>query len=199
MTKIASCEGSDSIPLHFILLDDADYALDERPLTLFVSKKHYSPERRVVEEAHFSSLEEARLYCQERYGLPASATWQDDPVFEQSFSFKYSVTHMGVAQPYLSGSPDGVIAFSVDKEQVLADDGKATPVISICGNREGLRRLAAMLLLCAECESLDPMFHMHLEGRPGVITDLPVTLRSPGYLQWWGDGRTVGEARDGAS
>lgn len=79
-----------------------------------------------------------------------------------------------------------MIAFSKAKEEGLADGGKPAQAISICGNKEGLRRLAAMLLLCAESESLDPELHIHLDGTcPGVVTDLPVTLRSPTYLRWW--------------
>lgn len=96
MMKIASHDGGGDRTLHFILLDDPDYAIDNRPLTLWVSEDHYSPRRRLVEEVHFSSFDEARLHCQQRYGLLQSAAWEDDPTFEQSFTFKYKVTHLGI-------------------------------------------------------------------------------------------------------
>lgn len=183
MTKIARSQSGDGSAVHFVLQDDPDWAIDDRPFTLFVSTQHYSPERKCIDEEHFVSLEEARLYCESKHNLPANTPWEDDPVHTATFSFTYKVTHSGIPQPYICDLPDGIISISRGNEKVSIDD-REVPGITICGNKEGLRRLAAMLLLCADSEPFDPMFHMHLEDRPGVVAELPVTLRAPGYLQW---------------
>jgi hypothetical protein len=191
MTKMVSNQCSDGRALQFIVLDDPIYAEEDRPFTLWVNQDHYSPQRKLIEEAHFVTFESACAYCQQRYGLGQDASWDDEPVFERNFSFKYRVTHTGVPQPSVLDLPGSVIAFSLSKEGGLDAEGRATRTISICGNKAGLRQLAAMLLLCAESESLDPEFHIHLDNAPTddacrVLTELPVTLRSPAYLRWWG-------------
>jgi hypothetical protein len=67
-------------------------------------------------------------------------------------------------------------------------------VLSVCGNREGLRRLAALLLLCADGERYDPSFHIHLDCEPGpprepfFTGNIDVTLRAPVYLDVLKDG-----------
>jgi hypothetical protein len=52
-----------------------------------------------------------------------------------------------------------------------------------------LKRLAALLLLCADGERYDPGFHVHLDRddtdpgkRPYFTGDIDVTLRAPSYL-----------------
>ena len=76
-----------------------------------------------------------------------------------------------------------------DSREIQHADAPATRVLNVCGNPEGLRRLAALLLLCAARQRYDPKFHVQLDrepearGEPPFFTwDVDVTSRAPGFL-----------------
>ena len=90
------------------------------------------------------------------------------------------MSNLGVPQPYPVAPPNTHLVFRFSPAE--DEDGRTTRVLNICGTREGLEYLAAMLVLCADSEKYDPLFHIHLENMEGVETDTEVTLRAPGYL-----------------
>ena len=62
----------------------------------------------------------------------------------------------------------------------------------------GLKRLAAILLLCAETDRYEPGFHMHLDhdGESLLLPDMPVTVYGPHYLSAFLKGRLEWHRRD---
>ncbi len=103
-----------------------------------------------------------------------------NPRLRYCFRFNYKVTQRGVPQPYPLATPNSIIVFRFSPAE--DETGAVRTVLNICGTRAGLKRLAAMLVLCADSEQYDPEFHIHLEAVKGVETDLDVTLRAPVYL-----------------
>ena len=99
----------------------------------------------------------------------------------RSFQFNYKVTTRGVPQPYPIAAPNSRIIFRFSPAE--DENGQARQVLNICGTREGLEYLAAMLVLCADSEKYDPEFHIHLEDLKEVEADIDVTVRAPVYLE----------------
>jgi hypothetical protein len=97
-----------------------------------------------------------------------------------SLQFNYKLTTAGVPQPYPVASPNTKIVFRYSPAE--DENGRIQTVLNICGTREGLKYLAAMLVLCAESEKYDPEFHIHLENMKEVEADMDVTIRAPNHL-----------------
>ena len=97
-----------------------------------------------------------------------------------TFEFDYTVTTHGVPQPYPVRPPNSSLLFRLSPAE--DQDGQKFLVMNVCGNREGLEYLAAMLALTANSEKYDPEFHIHLERMVGVKTDMDVTIRAPAYF-----------------
>ena len=98
---------------------------------------------------------------------------------QYTFQFDYTVSTAGVPQPYPVAQPKAKILIRCTPAE--DENGRVYEVMNICGNREGLKHLAAMLVLCADSEQYDPEFHVHLEREREVDTDTEVTLRAPVY------------------
>ena len=64
-----------------------------------------------------------------------------------------------------------------DAGEIQHPDAPAKRVLNASGNSEGLRRLAALLLLCADGQRYDPEFHVHLDREPEAPGEPP---SSPG-------------------
>ena len=171
---------------HLVLIE-AVYADTGEPWTLLVNAEHYSIGRHTLECAYYWSLAAAQADCRDRFGV-RDVDWVEAGAvrFDHTFRFEYAVTNQGVPQPYPVGFEGGEVLFGLG--EVLHSDAPATAVLNVCGNREGLRRLAALLLLCADGEKYDPSFHIHLDCEPGpprepfFTGNIDVTLRAPVYL-----------------
>jgi|GEM_PF-4857472 len=100
--------------------------------------------------------------------------------FQYSFEFEYTVTTQGVPQPYPVVPANARVLFRLSP--AVDETGRAFSVLNICGNREGLEYLAAMLVLSGDSAKHDPFFHIHLEDMEGFETDMDVTIRAPSYL-----------------
>jgi hypothetical protein len=98
-----------------------------------------------------------------------------------SFQFDYKVKTQGVPQPYPIAEPNSRILIRFSTAE--GENGRTRQVLNICGTREGLKYLAAMLVLCADSEKYDPEFHIHLEDLEEVETDIEVAVRAPVYLE----------------
>ena len=163
---------------HFVLVDEC--YLGDMPFTLFVHADHYSADRAELDRMGFGSLEAAFEYCQTTYGINQDE-WQSQVRFSQSFQFEYSVTDRGVPRPYPLGFGDVQVVLKLNERE--ESDGTTTTVLNVCGDRGGLQYMAALLLLCADGEQYSGSFHVHLEDEKDVLTDMPVTLRCPAYLE----------------
>ncbi len=150
------------------------------PFELYVYRNYLSKKRETIETAYFNSLAEAKEHCRLKYGIQDS-DWKTEIRLGYEFRFDYKVTSSGVPQPVVLGFEDAEILIRKGKVFVGARQ-KIQPSINICGNREGLRQLAAMLLLAADSAQYDDSFHIHLEDRDSVDTDIITTIRAPGYL-----------------
>jgi len=170
------------VELHFVLVEEA-YSEGDEPFTLFVHSDHYSAARREIERAFFDTLEAGQAYCRAEYDV-APQRWRsaENISFRRDFAFEFAVTNRGVAQPYPVGFDEAEVVFRLG--QVEHPDPPSTPVLDVCGNADGLRRLAAWLLLCADGEQFDPGFHVHLDrdDQGDAGSDIDVTLRGPGYF-----------------
>ncbi len=168
--------------MHLVLVEDSSLPVDphERPCELFVNRHHLSAEREEVFRRTFANLAEAQDYCVKEYDVRAEH-WQDRITQSYTFQFNYEVTNLGVPQPLPVGFEDSKIVFRFAPRE--DGDGKISPALNICGTREGLKRLAAMCLLCADSEQYAPDFHVHLEDDTGVETNIDATIRAPGYLE----------------
>ena len=124
-------------------------------------------------------MAQARDYCLKHYGV-APGDWLHEIVLSYVCKFKYTVTNCGIPQPYPIASPDARIVFRCSP--IESEDNQTRTGLNICGTREGLKRLAAMLILCADSDNYDPEFHIHLEAQHGVEADMDVTIRAPVYL-----------------
>jgi hypothetical protein len=109
-----------------------------------------------------------------------------------SFEFEYTVTDQGVPQPYPVKPPNSRVLFRLSPAE--DDNGQKLSVLNICGNREGLEYLAAMLVLSGDSAKYDPEFHIHLGDMEEFETDMDVTIRAPAYLDSL-DAKTFSEAR----
>lgn len=105
---------------------------------------------------------------------------EPDRTHRYTYEFDYTVTSVGVPQPYPNPPKNPCILFRYSTAE--SDGGTKRQVLNVCGNAEGLKYLAEMLLLTADSEQYDPEFHIHLEFMPGVETDCDVTIRAPAYL-----------------
>lgn len=185
--------------IHFVLVEEC-YSDNEEPFTLFINTNHYSPQRAERARKFFWSLEAALDFCHSQYGLEQK-DWQSEARFTQDFHFEYGVTNHGVPQPFVVGFEGGQVIFKLGETEW---DGERQAILNVSGNPDGLRRLAALLLLCAEAERYDSHLHFHLDDERFVLTDLPVTLRSPVYFEplaqgLWSEGsvkRTITVKRD---
>ncbi len=107
---------------------------------------------------------------------------QPEPArLQRLFEFEYTVTEVGVPQPYPVKPPNAKVLFRLSPAE--DENGRKFSVMNICGNREGLEYLAAMLVLSADSAKYDPYFHIHLEDMEGFETDMDVTVRAPSYLE----------------
>ncbi|MCC7355610.1 MAG: hypothetical protein IT330_17865 [Anaerolineae bacterium] len=180
MTELIAHKMVNNEDLHFVIVEEC-YSDGGEPFTLFVHANHFSQNRTERARSFFNSLDEALAYCQQQYDI-GQKDWQSEVRFVQDFHFEYGVTNLGSPQPYLFGLEDGQVIFRMTKAQDSEDNWGE--VLNICGDREGLRRLAAMILLCADGERYDDGMHIHLDDKDGVILpDFPVNLRNPAYLE----------------
>jgi len=104
-----------------------------------------------------------------------------------SFEFDYTVSTVGVPQPYPIPPRAPRILFRLSSAE--DENGREFSVLNICGNRAGLEYLAAMFVLSADSAKYDPAFHIHLEDMKCVETDLDVTVRAPAYLKVLQEGK----------
>jgi hypothetical protein len=203
MTELVARMVVDGEERHLVLVEEV-YSDVGEPWTLFVNADHYGTGRRTVEKAYYWDLDAAQADCQERYGVRAKEWVAGDAVrFGQTFRFDYAVTNQGIPQPYPLGFDGAEVFFALDKAEHL--DGPSTAVLNVCGNPDGLRRLAALLILCAESERYDARFHVHLDNEPDapgerafLTGDLDVMLRAPAYLADLKDGTFRERNADGA-
>lgn len=160
----------------------------DKPFEVDVFADHYSAARRSLDQVSFRSLDDALAYCLERYGV-READWRSatDVRFPETFSFESGVTNLGVPQPFPFGFEGAEVVFRLGS--VEHEDEPSTPVLHVTGNREGLQRLAALLLLCADSERFDSQFHVHLEreGDGFISGDIDVDLRAPAYMKSFRD------------
>jgi hypothetical protein len=167
--------------LHLVIIEDLSPTRDrdDPACELMVNRHHFSCDRQQIASADFADLAEAKDYCFKKYGI-APGDWTHEIAFSETFQFNYTVTNCGVPQPHPVAGPNARILFRCS----LAgdEDGRKSQVLNICGTREGMRRLAAMLVLCADSDKYDPAFHIHLEDEEDVETDMEVTIRAPTYL-----------------
>lgn len=172
---------------HLVLVEEV-YSDDDEPFTLFVNADHYTAARRTVGRAYYWTLADAQAACLERFGVRA-AEWRDAATvsFPFAFAFDFRVTERGVPQPYPAGFAGAEVVARLG--EVEHPDAPPTRVLDLSGNRDGLRRLAALLLLVADGDRYDDGFHVHLEdehageGReePFLVGDVAITLRAPSY------------------
>lgn len=159
----------------FVLLEEC-FSEDDEPYTLFAYTNYYSASRSEQSRMFFKSSELAFEYCEQFYDIPKNS-WVSKKRLVQEFHFEYAISAWGKPQPYLLDFENGETLF-------LVTENSNTQTLNISGNREGLRRLAAMLIICAESEKYDEFFHIHLEDKGGfILPDLPVILRSPSYFE----------------
>ena len=178
---------------HLVLVEET-YSDAGEPWTLFVNANHYATGRRTVERAFYWSLAAAQADCRERYQVRVEDWVSSEAIrFGHVFQFDFAVTNQGVPQPYPLGFDGAEVLFALGG--VEHPDGPPTPVLNVSGNREGLCRLAALLLLCAESDRYNARFHVHLDRepaetgeRPFLTSELDVTLRAPAYLSDLKDG-----------
>ena len=178
---------------HLVLVEEV-YSDAGEPWTLLVNADHYGAGRRTLAKAYYWDLAAAQADCRDRYGVRAEDWVSAEAIrFGHVFRFDYAITNQGVPQPYPLGFDGAEVVFALG--EVQHPDGPSTPVLNVSGNPDGLRRLAALLLLCAESERYDAQFHVHLDRepvvpgqRPFLTSDLDVTLRAPAYLADLKDG-----------
>lgn len=199
MVKLIAQKTINGELLHFILVEEC-YSDDDEPFTLFVNEKYYSAERAERIRIYFHSREEALLYCHQEYGLEINE-WEEEFRFTYNFDFEYGVTDLGIPQPYLKSLEDGRVIFKLG-QRIGSREDKTVSALNISGNRQGLQRLGALLLLCAESEQFDKTFHIHLEDLEGfILPNFPVTLRNPSYFEEigrskWKEGSITGKIEE---
>lgn len=169
--------------LHFVVIEDTSPTLDasDLPVQLVVNRHHLCAKREVVLDREFRTIEEAKDYCTRQFGVPL-VDWQDQVTFPYVFQFDFAVSNTGVPQPQPVGFADSKIVFRHTEREDLCTGAKRL-ALNICGNPEGLKQLAAMLLLCADSANYDEWFHIHLEDQKEFDGDIEVTLRAPSYLE----------------
>ncbi|MGO8750818.1 MAG: hypothetical protein ACLQNE_33120 [Thermoguttaceae bacterium] len=167
--------------LHLVLSERLSAAEepDEPACQLMVNRHHLSRDRELVTSRDFADLTQAQEYCFKKYGV-AIDDWRHEITLPYTFQFSYTVSNFGIPQPYPVASPEARIVFRCSP--IEDENGRARTGLNICGTREGLKRLAAMLVLCADSEKYDPEFHIHLEDQQGIEADMDVTIRAPVYL-----------------
>ena len=167
--------------LHLVLIEDISPTADSHQpaYELMVNRHHLSRDREQVTRMSFSDLGQAQDYCLKEYGV-APGDWMHEATLTCTFEFNYTLTNCGVPQPYPVASPEARIVFRC--LPIEDENGRTRTGLNICGTREGLKRLAAMLVLCADSDKYDPEFHIHLEDQQGVEADMDVTIRAPVYL-----------------
>lgn len=178
MEKVAATSNKmDSL----VLLDDPRYADTAGSVVLHVVRHLRQPGQEFLEEHAFQSLDEALAFCERQYGvLPGH--WQDVLPLNATFSFQYQVTHLGTPQPILICTNPGKIQFQVDRVNEGEASGATPYQLNISGDRDGLRRLAALFWLAAESENLDREYHQHLDVSDHVLGNVNVIIRGPGYF-----------------
>jgi hypothetical protein len=183
MSELIASQIVNGEELHFIIFEDTFAEDDGDPFEVIVHADHYLASRRTIESVTLATLAEAQAYCRDRYGVATSAWRPHDEIrFRYEFAFDYNVSSTGVPQPHPLGFEGARIVFRLS--QVEHFDEPSTPVLDISGNPEGLRRLAAELLLCADSERYDPEFHIHLDrGTDFFSGDIDATLRAPAYFE----------------
>jgi hypothetical protein len=144
-----------------------------------VNRNHLSRDRETISSASFKDLAQAQDYCLNEYGV-ARSDWAHDVPIPCTFQFNYTVSSTGVPQPHPVAPANSQIVFRFSPRE--DENGRKTRVLNICGTREGLEYLAAMLVLCADSDKYDRWFHIHLEDIERVETDTDVTIRAPSYL-----------------
>jgi hypothetical protein len=193
MTELVARIVVDGEERHLVLVEEV-YSEVGEPWTLFVNADHYGAGRRTLDKTYYWDLDSAQADCGDRFGVHIEDWVAGDAVrLGQLFRFDYAITNQGVPQPYPLGFYGAEVFFALDKSE--HPDGPSTPVLNVSGNADGLRRLAALLILCAESERYDARFHVHLEREPfapgerAFLTgELDVTLRAPTYLADLKDG-----------
>lgn len=164
--------------LHLVLIEDNSPEADP-PCQLIVTRHHLSRDREPIAGKDFADLAQAQDYCLKEYGV-ARGDWKHEITLSYTFEFNYTVSNCGIPQPCPVASPDARIVFRLSP--IEDEIGGTRAGLNICGTRDGLKRLAAMLILSAESDKYDPEFHVHLEDQQGVEADMDVTIRAPVYL-----------------
>ena len=164
--------------LYLVLIEDTS-PLADAPCFLVVHHHYLTRDREPIASRYFTDLAEAQDYCLKEYAV-ALGDWLHEITFPCTFEFNYTLSSLGIPEPYPVAAPDARIALLLSP--IEDEDGRTRNGLNICGTREGLRHLAAMLVLCADSDKYDPEFHVHLERLQCVEADMDVTIRSPVYL-----------------
>lgn len=169
--------------LSFILFDDGNdwEHSPERPVVLDVVEFLHTPKQALIADQDFTSVEEALDYCRTKYSIETD-DWRRVLPFILDFRIEYDVTHTGTPQPVLLSPQGGELVFRVTADPTSSPPDTSTYDLQICGTKEGLRRMAAWLLLCAESERFDLEYHRHFERGQEAEGNASVTLRCPTYL-----------------
>lgn len=168
----------DNENFHFVLVNEC-YSDGDEPFTLFLYTHHYSAKRSERDRLFFHTQEAAFAYCLNKYHIGQNE-WKNQIRFQKDFRFEYEVTNLGIPQPRPLGFENGKIVARLGER--TDNSGNREAVLNLSGNRDGLRRLAAMFIVCAESEQFDNHFHIHLEDDDFALLDIPITLRSPSYF-----------------
>jgi hypothetical protein len=175
----------DGEELLFIVREDNSLSLepDDCRCELSAVRHYFSVKRENVFTKECANIREAQEYCAREYGIEVSE-WKEEVFLPYDFHFDYTVSSGGVPQPYPTGFPDRKIVIRVLERDFMKADNEVEkqPVLNICGNREGLKYLAALCLLTADSEQYDDSFHIHLEHQIGFDTNIAATLRAPVYV-----------------
>ena len=141
-----------------------------------------------MREGEFHNVREAQEYCARKYGIEV-AEWQNHIRLRHEFGFDYEVSNLGNPHPYPVTPPNAKIVMRLSPWGICWPDGEETQTIrlSICGTREGLEHLAAMLLVCAHSQQYDPEYTVDLEREECVETNVPVRICTPGNLEYLRD------------
>lgn len=181
--RLIASERDSAKNLSYILFDEGnDWEHSAGfPIALHIVKFLHTPKQALIAEQEFVSVEEAMDFCRRKYSIE-KGEWQSIAPFTLDLHIEYGLTHTGTPQPVLSYPQGGAIAFRVTENPRGSNPDGSPYDLEICGTREGLRRLAAWLVVCAESEHFDAEYHHHFENGTETEGNTSVTIRSPQYL-----------------